>query len=63
MDDRCDSLKVTTVFTTPHDMSEILSVKHPGQDRGRDAAHSVGNLGDLHGISSEFPNDPCTSDC
>ena len=22
----------------------------------------VGNLGDLHGISSEFPNDPCTSD-
>ena len=23
----------------------------------------VGNLGDLHGISSEFPNDPCTSDC
>ena len=24
---------------------------------------SVGNLGDLHGISSEFPNDPCTSDC
>ena len=24
---------------------------------------SVGILGDLHGISSEFPNDPCTSDC
>ena len=24
---------------------------------------TVGNLGDLHGISSKFPNDPCTSDC
>ena len=33
------------------------------RDGGRVQAGSVENLGDLHGISSEFPNDPCISDC
>ena len=46
-----------------HRDSEYVLLNIVSKKTKRIHASNVGILGELHGISSEFPSDPCTSDC